>query len=342
MFNRGSPKSDHSVFFLWFSGILKQYLREGNGMRFPHAIAVMGVLLATGKVASAEGFYVSGELGLAIASGFDITGSSNDRASVCDEYINPSYDEVESSAGYSDYNCTGPDRGATGDWQNEFDSAHGVLAGATVGYGFGNGFRFEIEYFYRESDYDETSDIPGGSGESGDKLEQEIRTATDRVGTVDSHNLFANLLYDFRNETKFTPYLGIGGGLGFTSMEYGSVWGRNPDAARIMTGDGLPNQAEIRRNLAGAVSVAQTTLDDTLLGFQVLAGVDYEISDSVSLGVKGRWARFESFEDGGVVWDPLRSHAPNIRLDGSEPVSGFVETDEIEFFGMGVNLKFFF
>ena len=311
-------------------------------MRLPHVIAVMGTLLAFGKVANAEGIYVSGELGLAIASGFDITGSSNDRASVCDEYINPRYEEVETTTGYGDHNCTGPNRGATGDWQNEFDSAHGLLAGAAVGYGFGNGLRLELEYFYRESDYDETSDVPGASGESGNKLEQEIAIATDRIGTMDSHNLFGNLLYDFRNESEFTPYLGVGGGLGFTSMEYGSVWSRNAEAANIRTGEGLPNAGDIRDNLAGKTSVAQVTLDDTLFGFQVLAGVDYAITDSVSLGIKGRWVRFESFKDGGVVWNPLRGHAPNLRLDGSEPVSGEIKTDNIEFFGVGVNLKFFF
>ena len=125
-------------------------------------------------------------------------------------------------------------------------------------------------------------------------------------------------------------------------MEYGSVWARNPDATAIRTGAGLPNEDQIRRNLAGTTSVAQTTLKDTLLGFQVLAGVDYAISDSVSLGVKGRWVRLESFEDDRAVWNPLRSHAPNLRLDGSEPVNGFVETDNIEFFGVGANLKFFF
>ena len=309
-------------------------------MRMPHVIAVIAALTATGKAAGAEGPYVSGELGLAIASGFDMTGSSNDRASVCDEYINPSYAAVESTT--DRYNCTGPNRGATGDWKNKFGSAAGLLAGAAAGYGWDNGFRVEVEYFYRMSKYDETSEIPGASGESGDKLRQEIVTATDRVSVIDSHKLFANVLYDFRNETKFTPYLGVGGGLGFTSMEYSSVWSRNHDAGSISTGEGLTNQVEIRNNLAGSTSVARTNLDDTLLGFQLMVGVDYAITEQVSFGIKGRWVRFEQFSDRGVVWDPLRGHAPNLRLDGSEPVSGHVETDHSACFGIGASLKFFF
>ena len=309
-------------------------------MRMPHVIAVIAALTATGKAAGAEGPYVSGELGLAIASGFDMTGSSNDRASVCDEYINPSYAAVESTT--DRYNCTGPNRGATGDWKNKFGRAVGLLAGTAAGYRWDNGFRVEVEYFYRMSKYDETAEVPGASGESGDKLRQEIVTATDRVSVIDSHKLFANVLYDFRNETKFTPYLGVGGGLGFTSMGYSSVWSRNHDAGSISTGEGLTNQVEIRNNLAGSTSVAQTNLKDTLLGFQLLIGVDYAITEQVSFDIKGRWDRFEQFSDGGVVWDPLRGHAPNLRLDGSEPVSGHVETDHSAYFGIGASLKFFF
>ena len=93
-------------------------------------------------------------------------------------------------------------------------------------------------------------------------------------------------------------------------MEYSSVWSRNHDAGSISTGEGLTNQVEIRNNLAGSTSVAQTNLDDTLLGFQLMVGVDYAITEQVSFGIKGRWVRFEQFSDSGVVWDPLRGHAP--------------------------------
>ncbi len=305
-----------------------------------------------------SGWYLSGDLGANFASGLDITASSNDRASVCDEYINPYYDEVEdnprldpSGDPYRDYNCTGPNRGETGNWQNQLDRATGVLAGAAVGYSFAGqnqksplgGFRMELEYFYRQSNYDQTSDIPGASGESGDKLAQEIVLATDRIGSMTSHNLFGNLLYDFDNASRFTPYIGVGGGIGVTDMEYGSVWARNHDPNKITTGLNLDHQHMIRQNLAGTVSVAQTTLSDTLYGLQVLFGVDYAVTETMSLGLKGRWVRFSVFEEkSGVVWDPLRGHPPNLRLDGSEPVSGELKTDDIEFVGVSVNLKYHF
>ena len=312
---------------------------------------VMATWVATPSWAQAgSGFYIGGEVGGNFAPGVDTTGFSNDRASVCDEFINPQYETVTQHPGYENYNCTGHNRGATGDWKNKFDGAAGVLAGAAVGYSFSGkysnrplgGFRVEMEYLYRQSKYDQTSDVPSASGESGDKLAQELVTARDRIGSITSHNLFGNLFYDFVNSSRFTPYIGGGVGVGFTDMEYGSAWARNPDASRITTGEGLPNAEEIRDNLAGTASIAQTTLSDTLFGFQMLFGVDYAFTEAVSLGLKGRWVRFNSFSDDGVVWDPLRSHVPNLRKDGSEPVSGGLKTNNIQFFGVIMNLKYRF
>ena len=293
--------------------------------------------------AHAEGFYVSSELGMNFGSSLDMTGVSNDRASVCDEYINPMYDQVEGTAGYEDVNCTGPNRGSTGNWYNDFSSDEGVLFGTALGYRMRDSrFRVELEYFYRDTGYDDTSDVHSASGESGDKLEQELVRTIDRLGSLTSHNLFANLYIDFASDSKFTPYVGAGVGFGFTEAEYGSLWARNDDAARITTGEGLPNATEIRANLASTASVEDTKLEDTLFGYQILVGVDYALTESLLLGVKGRWVDFDTFEDGGLVWDPLRGHPPNLRRDGSEPVGGGIRLDGIEMFAVSVNLKYLF
>ncbi len=314
-------------------------------------------VVVPGSVLAGSGFYVSGEVGANFASGLNTTGTSNDRASVCDEYINPRYGEVETSdevdsggKPYRTYNCTGPNRGSGSRWQNEFDGATGILAGAAAGYKFSQqnpnsplgGFRVELEYFFRQANYDQTSEILTESGESRDKIRDEIVRTTDRIGSLTSHNLFGNLYYDFINTSRFTPYIGIGGGVGFTEMEYGGLWARNPDPDRIRTGVGLPNADEIRRNLAGTVSAAQTTIRDTLYGFQILFGVDYAITEATSLGLKGRWVNFSSFRDDRVDWELLRSHPLTLRRDGSEPVWSRFKTDDVEFFGLSVNLKYHF
>ena len=191
-------------------------------------------MVAPGWAQAGSGFYVSGEVGANFASGLDTTGTSNDRASVCDEYINSDFATVTQTPGYENFKCTGSDRGAGGRWENEFDGATGILAGAAAGYSFAGqnpnsplgGLRVELEYFYRQSNYDQTADISFGVGPQGDKLRDEIVRATDRIGSITSHNLFGNLFYDFINTSRFTPYIGVGGGVGFTDMEYGSVWAR--------------------------------------------------------------------------------------------------------------------
>ena len=298
--------------------------------------------LAPGVASAASGWYLSSEIGVHFAKGPKLKIFPNDRASICDEYINPLYSTVTTVMGFADANCTGPNRGAGSGWTNDFGSDYGVLAGLALGYRLRPNLRLELEYFYREARFDETRDVPfSAGGVNGEKLRREIRSATDRIGVLDSHNLFANVYYDFAGAGRFTPYVGLGVGLGFTDLDYTSHWVRNRDVADISTGEGLPNEAQVQRNLAGTYSLASKKLSDTLFGVQALLGVDYALSETLALGVKGRYLRYDDLRD-DVVWDPLRSHAPNLRRDGSEPVSARVEFDDIEAFGVSVNLKYRF
>ena len=50
-------------------------------------------------------------------------------------------------------------------------------------------------------------------------------------------------------------------------------------------------------------------------------------------GRLGPQRRLES--DHQLVWDPLRSHPPNLRLDGSEPVTGRLATRRQHVLGCG-------
>ena len=105
--------------------------------------------------------------------------------------------------------------------------------------------------------------------------------------------------------------------------------GNSPEANQYIT------------RLAGSSSVAHTTLSDTLWGFQFLFGVDYAITEAMSLGLKGRYVIFDSFT-GDIVWDPLRSHGPYVGAGNTNPVSGNMSTDDIQFFGISLNMKYHF
>lgn len=317
-------------------------------MRRWYSIGIMTIAtwaVASGFAHAGSGFYFSSEMGANFAPGMDMKGTGYDGSSECDELINPWAQEKPRCAIQ-----------VPGGWKSDVDGASGILAGAAVGYrlrdrypdGPWARFRVELEYFYRESEYNQTSSVVSGTGSDIAKLDGEIQRATDRIGSLTSHNLFGNLYFDFINDSRFTPYIGFGAGAGFTNADYGSLWQRNSDWTKITSVNsdwntaGNPNRREtIQRNLAGTASSVQTELSDTLFGYQILFGVDYALTESVSLGAKGRWITFSSFSD-TVVWNPLRSHPPNRRLDGSQPVFGRIETDDISLFGVTLNLKYHF
>ena len=303
-------------------------------------IGFLVCLFVPGPALAGSGLYLSSELGANFAPSLDTTGADNDRPSTCDAFINPQYASIAE--------CVAPSQGDA--WRNAFDSAEGILAGAAVGYRLRarypdhllGRFRLEVEYFYRDSAYDQTAPTKNAQGEGiATKLKQEVQQADYRLGSLTSHNLFGNLYFDFWNTSRFTPYVGFGVGVGFTGLDWSGVWARNTDPNKITTGEGLPNADEIRRNLAGTTTVENATLNDVLFGYQVLFGLDYALTEALTLGVKGRWINFDSFRDGNQEWDRLRSHASQTRLDG-EPVRYRQHTGDTEMFGVSLNLKYHF
>ena len=293
------------------------------------------MITGTASAQSASGFYLSQELGLNLAAPVELLGNSTDRASRCDEFINPRFAEIPG--------CTDPDRGSGAGWKTAYDRATGILAGLSVGYRFGRRLRVEAEWFHRESEYDQTSPVASATGDTFAKLDGEIQRAEDRIGSISSQNFFANVHVDFPSHRRVTPYLGFGGGLGLTALDYGDLWARNPDPAAIGTAAGLPNEEEIRRNLAATTSSKQAELHDRLTGYQVLGGVDYAVSDAMSLGVKVRWVRFGRFTAEDIEWERLRSHPSHLRLDGSEPVTFRIRTGEaLSFVGISLAMRYAF
>ena len=213
-----------------------------------------------------------------------------------------------------------------------------MLAGTAGGYRFLDRFRIEAEYLYREAWLDETSSILAPSGRAFTRtFGSELPQARERIKSLRSHNLFLNAYFELPNTSRFTPFVGVG----FADMDYGALWVRSPDPGAIESTRGLPNEAEVRRNLAGTASRAEDRLRDTLYGYQVLFGADYSLTPSFSVELRGRWLDFSAFDDGGS-YDRLRSHQSNLRRDGSEPVHYRVKTDDTEFFGLGLRLNYRF
>jgi outer membrane protein OmpA-like peptidoglycan-associated protein len=109
--------------------------------------------------------------------------------------------------------------------QAEFES--GYLGVISLGWGFGNGVRAEIEGSYRRNDVNEVS----GFG-----LAAPVRSS----GRVESYGIMGNALYDFDlgPGTGLMPYVGLGAG--YVIQDYGSVQGASgaTDRVRVVGSEG--------------------------------------------------------------------------------------------------------
>jgi outer membrane protein OmpA-like peptidoglycan-associated protein len=95
-----------------------------------------------------------------------------------------------------------------GKMSSEFENGFGGVI--SVGYGFGNGLRAEIEGNYRQNDVD--------------TLKAAGSTQTGIGGTARSYGAMANALYDFNFGLPVVPY--IGGGVGYVWTDYDTVRSR--------------------------------------------------------------------------------------------------------------------
>ena len=91
---------------------------------------------------------------------------------------------------------------------------------------------------------------------------------------------------------------------------------------------------------AGTFSVLETTLTGSLIGVQVLAGVDYAVGDRTSIGLKANWTRFGDLTD-DVEWSIIRGHAP-VRADGVTPFTGELSFEGLGYWALTLGMKYRF
>ncbi len=254
---------------------------------------------------AASGFYIGLEAGFSKSGDVGVSQSLIDHPTRCDSFLYP--------AGVTppmDEECT-TDKITT--IANVFAPGAGFAGGATLGYAFDNGLRFEAEYLNRRQGSHGKSPRLGGGG-GGEAFEEktsewdENDPPRERVYDLNAHHFFLNVYYALSNDSPFTPYIGGGAGVGSTEMRY---------SARFLRASNLGPEVW-QMAAAGTVSSIDTKLEKTRFGFQVLGGVDYAIRDDLSLGARVRWTRFSGFDQNGLQWDQVRSHE-SIRADGVTP-----------------------
>ncbi len=305
-------------------------------------LVVMGLVFASGLVWAKDGWYLGMDVGIAVAPGMAVNGSDNDQGARCDQAYNPNLRSTclttrEEADKYS------------GDqWASGLEGGTGVLAGVALGYRL-RSFRVEGEYFYRSTTHDDMDPETRLGDESTATDSAELAALEFGVDDVLSHNFFANLYYDYRSDSKLTPYVGFGVGFSRVSLDYFGRFQRSSDPDDIATFKNRDGSQcteteclELNRRLAGATTIGRSKLSDTLFGYQVLAGLDYQVSEPVSLGLKVRWADFGAFQSDPREWDQLRSHDSVLDPAGTLRVRYKAMTKDIQFWGVSLTMKYQF
>lgn len=305
-------------------------------------LVFIALVFSSGPVLAKDGLYLGMDIGVAVAPDMDVdTGGFDDWTTdaaptdfpgvLCDQTI---FGDVQTPQG-----ACGDDPAAWGPAKESFDGGSGILAGLAVGYRLGS-FRVEGEYFYRGTRYGSTDEPVFADGWKPSDSTQYNDGVEDAVDNLMSHNFFANLYYDYRTDSKFTPYAGLGIGFAQVSVQYRTRWHRNPNGDEINVIQQPHGDPALNQRLAGLLSNDEATMSDTLFGYQALAGVDYQVSEPLTIGLKFRYAMFGEFEDSSE-YTRLRGHA-SVAGNSLKPATYYISTDDIQFWGVSLNMKYQF
>ena len=174
----------------------------------------------------------------------------------------------------------------------EIKSSPGWGVVASLGWGFGNGLRAELEGNFRWNDVDEVrlSGLPNPAVRS--------ETLVRRSGYVKSYGVMANVLYDIGAVQRWPVHITLGAGIGYAWHEYDNVGG----ATQFQ---GLSN---------AAVRINDTDGD---FAYQGIAGLSVPISAVPGLAITAEYRYFATLSPrlNGVVTNTATGARAGFRYD---------------------------
>ena len=278
------------------------------------ALLAPNVLFAQGTV------YIEASLGQINAPDTIFQSSTNDLASICDEYINPNAPNIESC----NIETTGPIE--EGGWQSSYTGAGGLVGGVEFGFNISDKTRVALDFSRGASAIDQTVKSSNASGDDFEKLIGEIEIGEESIENANTQEVFIWFMGDLPIARNWTISGGLGLGLSRHSYELSWNWKRWDDPAEIETGTGQPNEDEIKKNLAGTASIGSAEISDRVFGFGLNGSVARSISPWTSIGIEASYRKFVEFQSSPYSGGTLRDHPSNLRLDGSHPVATWSDT----------------
>ena len=293
-------------------------------------------------------FYVGADIGLGDMRTLGSKVTGNSRPTRCDVLM---YSDATRPSGAIARDPACGEVDPKRKWNSRFDAGSGLAAGLQAGYARDQ-VRIELEFMHVKpgsASYPimTASTHPGLA--SKDREWSETAPPYEWISGLRIQHYFANVFYDFVLGSRWTPYVGLGAGWANIQMQYKRRFLRkteeegyldvSPGIPEAQQGYGWEENSwlEWRENAAGTLSAMDTELSDTLFGFQVLAGMDYALTDRTSVGVKARWTQFDDFRD-RAPYAQIRSHEP-VDVDGVTPFVDQVRMDNIEYWAVTVGFK---
>lgn len=145
-----------------------------------------------------------------------------------------------------------------------------------------------------------------------------------RVSGFSVNDLFVNVHLDFSNSSRFTPFLGVGGGISTVILAFEGLRVRRTLADGFApTGGVAPAVDKVvpawQTRAAGTADHMSLPLAESTLGTNLVGGVAFEARERLGIVFRGRYVRYRDVHKPGK-WDLVRSHGP-VLADGRTPAT---------------------
>ena len=299
-------------------------------------LAAVAVMAVTPAAAQERPWYFGVDVGIARAGGLSQSASGIRTPTRCDPwlYVGTGF-QAPSDAG-----CL-PEEGRW--WWSNLTPEVGFTGGLRVGRAFGR-IRVEAEVLHRRHGGDRTFVSAGGqdlAAPGADSQWNPLAPPSASIADFRATQAFLNAYWDFRNASRVTPFAGVGVGWAWIGFDFNSLWIRKTVAQGyldIRYATDWPEAA--KRAAAGTISLVDKTIAGRQFGWQVPAGVDFAVTDRVSLTGTVRWARFADLQE-EVTFAITRSHEP-VHADGSTPYARLLEFKGLGYWAATVGLHYRF
>ena len=288
-----------------------------------------------------DGFYFRGDLGDSDALTFRGSIKGVDQPTRCDRLLHPDPASVP-----RDPACS---RFGSGVFATvRFDRGAETMTSATaLALGYARGW-IRVEAELNGTALGGTSapllDAGALAGETG-KEWSAVEPPFARVSGLTVSDVFVNVHFDFHNSSRFTPFVGVGGGVSTVVLAFEALRVRRTLADGFAPAGGVDPATDVvipawQTRAAGTTDYTSLPFAESTLGANLIGGVAWEANERFSVALRARHARYRDVQKPGK-WDLLRSHAP-VQEYGRTPATFDLALGDLALYAVTVSLVYGF